>query len=94
MTGARKMRFLRTQTARIVSVDGVELRQHPEEPTDVLRGAAMDEIEIDRADGRSLEDPRRHADDDELDFVRGQELEDVSEPGSSHSFPESRKRLR
>jgi len=76
---AHEMGFSRPQPARIVTVRRIEGAQHLEQSLHVLAGPAMDEIEVQGQDGRPAEHPRHHSDDDELDPIRGEPAQKLSE---------------
>src|SRR5262245_9271469 len=70
-----QMRFPRAQPPRVMAIHGFQIGQHPQQPGHVLRSPAMNHVEVERGERRSLKDGCRHAHHDELDFAGGQNAE-------------------
>jgi hypothetical protein len=84
MAVAHEMGLPRSQATRVVTVGRIEIAQDLEQSLHVVRGPAMDEVEIQGQDGGPAEHTRHHPHDDELDLVRGEPAEKLSEPRLFH----------
>lgn len=59
--------------------DGLELVQCVQQPLDVARASFVHHVEIERVDRRATQNGRHSADDDEIDFVLGEDADEISE---------------
>jgi hypothetical protein len=84
VAGAHEMGFPRLQATGVVAVPRIESFQDLEQSPHVLRGPSVNEIEVQGQDGGPAEHTRHHPDDDELDLVRGEPAEKLSEPRLFH----------
>src|SRR6187402_346034 len=63
----------------VVGVLGSELGEGQEQPSNVVLGAIVNEVEVLRVDGYALQDGRHSADDDESNLVAGEDLNQPEE---------------
>lgn len=90
MASAEKMRFRRRQVPRVAAVYSLKLVECIQQTLYVVFGSAMHDVDVQRSQRYTVEYTRRHAYDDELDFVRDQHAKRVNEACASHSVLESR----
>jgi hypothetical protein len=87
MTRARKMRRLRSEVSGIVAIGCIDPAEDRQESRDVLGVAPVNDVEIDRRDGRAPENSGRHPDNDEVDLGRNQASENLNRIGGFHPEP-------
>src|SRR6187402_3820059 len=63
----------------VVGVLGSELGEGQEQPSNVVLGAIVNEVEVLRVDGYALQDGRHSADDDESNVMAGQDFNQPEE---------------
>ncbi len=91
VTRTHQVRLLGPQPARIAPIDRLDGLQDLEQAGDVVGAPPMNDVEVYRPERSAPKDPRRHADDDEIDAVGGEESKDLNQVRGCHCGPGSRR---